>query len=140
MQASEHLPAIIELIDRLISVGAYPASGREAILDALRLREEQRSTGIGGGIAIPHAFSDDITEVTAIFGRSRQGIEFASLDNAPVHYIVLFLVPRAEYTLHLRTLAAIAKILNSGEVRNQLSEAANEAEILDILSLKTAKA
>jgi mannitol/fructose-specific phosphotransferase system IIA component (Ntr-type) len=139
MQATEHWPAITELIERLIAVGAYPAAGRDAILEALRLREEQRSTGIGGGIAIPHAFSDDITEVTAIFGRSKAGIEFASLDNAPVHYIVLFLVPRAEYTLHLRTLAAIAKILNSGEVRNQLSEAADESEILDILTLKTAR-
>lgn len=139
MQAVEHWPAIVELIDRLIEVGAYPAGGRDSILEALRQREEQRSTGIGGGIAIPHAFSDDIAEVTAIFGRSLAGIEFGSLDNAPVHYIVLFLVPRAQYTLHLRTLAAIAKILNSGEVRNQLSEAADVAEILDILALKPAR-
>ncbi|MCB1091030.1 MAG: PTS sugar transporter subunit IIA [Verrucomicrobiae bacterium] len=140
MQATEHWPAIVELIDRLIAVGAYPESGKESILDSLRQREDQRSTGIGGGIAIPHAFSDDITEVTAIFGRSKEGIEFGSLDNAPVHYIVLFLVPREQYTLHLRTLAAIAKILNSGEVRNLLAEAANEQEILDILALRTVKA
>ena len=139
MQAVEHWPAILELVDHLISVGAYPAAGREGILGALREREEQRSTGIGGGIAIPHAFSDDIAEVTAIFGRSRAGIEFGSLDNAPVHYIVLFLVPRSQYTLHLRTLAAIAKILNSGDVRNQLAEAADEREILEVLTLKPAR-
>lgn len=139
MDATEHWPAIVELVDRLISVGAYPDSGREAILDSLRDREEQRSTGIGGGIAIPHAFSDDIQEVTAIFGRSAAGIEFGALDNAPVHYVVLFLVPRAQYTLHLKTLAAIAKILNSAGVRTQLADAAGEAEILDILTMKAAR-
>ncbi len=139
MEATEHWPAIIELVDRLIAVDAYPESGREAILASLHDREEQRSTGIGGGIAIPHAFSDDISEVTAIFGRSSGGIEFGALDNAPVHYVVLFLVPREQYTLHLRTLAAIAKILNSGEIRNQLSEAGDAAEILDVLALKSAR-
>ncbi len=137
MEATEHWPAILELVDRLVANGDYPASGRETILASLHDREEQRSTGIGGGIAIPHAFSDDIEEVTAIFGRSTGGIEFGALDNAPVHYIVLFLVPREQYTLHLRTLAAIAKILNSAEVRNRLSEAGSVSEILDVLALKS---
>lgn len=139
MEATEHWPAIIELVDRLIAVDAFPVSGRETILASLHDREDQRSTGIGGGIAIPHAFSDDISEVTAIFGRSTGGIEFGALDNAPVHYVVLFLVPREQYTLHLRTLAAIAKILNSGEIRNQLAEADDASEILDVLALKSAR-
>lgn len=140
MDATEHWPAIVELVDHLIEVGAYPESGRETILASLQDREDQRSTGIGGGIAIPHAFSDDIEDVTAIFGRSPEGIDFGALDNAPVHYVVLFLVPREQYTLHLRTLAAIAKILNSGGVRTQLADATDHQDILDILSLKTARA
>lgn len=140
MDATEHWPAIVELVDHLIEVDAYPESGREAILASLQDREDQRSTGIGGGIAIPHAFSDDIDDVTAIFGRSSEGIDFGALDNAPVHYVVLFLVPREQYTLHLRTLAAIAKILNSGGVRTQLADAADKQDILDILALKTARA
>ncbi|MCB1234581.1 MAG: PTS sugar transporter subunit IIA [Verrucomicrobiae bacterium] len=139
MRATEHWSAIVELIDHLIARGLFPAGGRESVLEALRQREDQRSTGIGGGIAIPHAFSDDIDEVTAVFGRSREGIEFNALDNAPVHYVVLFIVPREQYNLHLRTLAAIAKILNSGEIRNQLAEADDAAEILDVLELRTAR-
>ncbi|MCB1061998.1 MAG: PTS sugar transporter subunit IIA [Verrucomicrobiae bacterium] len=137
MEATEHWPAIVELVDQLVATGNYPETGRETILASLHDREEQRSTGIGGGIAIPHAFSDDIEEVTAIFGRSAGGIDFGAIDNAAVHYIVLFLVPREQYTLHLRTLAAIAKILNNGNVRNQLAEAADITEILDVLALKT---
>ena len=140
MQATEHWPAIEELIDHLIASGAFPETGRPSILDSLRDREDQRSTGIGGGIAIPHAFSDQIEEVTAIIGRSPGGIDFGALDNAPVNFVVLFVVPTEQYTLHLRTLAAIAKILNSGEVRTQLAAAADRDEILDVLAMRATRA
>ena len=77
---------------------------------------------------------DDIDEVIAVFGRSIEGIDFCALDNAPVHYTVLFVVPRSQYTLHLKTLAAIAKKLNSGDVRNNLAEATSEEGIIKILA------
>jgi mannitol/fructose-specific phosphotransferase system IIA component (Ntr-type) len=78
------------------------------MLEALKAREEQVSTGIGSGVAIPHAFSD-ILRGGRGFGRSKAGIDFEAIDNAPVHFIILFIVPRKDYHLHLRTLAAIAK-------------------------------
>jgi mannitol/fructose-specific phosphotransferase system IIA component (Ntr-type) len=87
------------------------------------------STGIGFGIAIPHASSDRITEVVAAFGRSSKGIEFDSLDNAPVKFIVLFVVPKDQFQTHLRTLAAIAKFLNDRTTRERLAAAADSAEI-----------
>ena len=110
------------------------ASKRKPVLEAFRDREDQCSTGIGAGIAIPHAFLDDIDNVIAVFGRSPEGIDFCALDNAPVHYVVLFVVPRSQYTLHLKTLAAIAKKLNSGDVRNLLATATNGEEIIKILA------
>lgn len=133
MEATEHWPAIKELVDHLISSGDLAASKRTPVLEAFRDRENQCSTGIGAGIAIPHAFLDDIDNVIAIFGRSIEGIDFCALDNAPVHYVVLFIVPRSQYTLHLKTLAAIAKKLNSGDVRNLLATAATGEEIIKIL-------
>lgn len=77
--------------------------------------------------------------MVASFGRSSEGIDFCSIDNNPVHFAVLFLVPREQYNLHLKTLAAIAKILNSGEIRNQLSDATSEERILDVLSQRSAR-
>lgn len=139
MRATEHWPAIVELIDGLIEAGAFPSGGREEILEAFRRREDLRSTGVGVGIAIPHAFSDRITEVTAVFGRSREGIEFDAADGVPVRYVVLFIVPRAEYSQHLAVLGAIAKTLNNPEIRQQLAGAADAEEISDILELKTAR-
>lgn len=140
MRATEHWPAIVESIDRLIEIGAYPVAGREEILEAFRRREDQRSTGVGAGIAIPHAFSGRVTEVTAVFGRSREGIEFDAADGIPVRYLVLFIVPSAEYSQHLAVLGAIAKTLNNPEIRDRLAAAADEAEICEILALKTARA
>ena len=76
MQATERWSAIVELIDLLVSRGQIKAADRDTVLGALRAREETMSTGIGFGIAIPHASSDRVGEVVAAFGRSSKGIEF----------------------------------------------------------------
>jgi len=98
----------------------------------LKKREEQMSTGIGFGIAIPHATFDRIEEVVASFGRSSQGIEFDALDNAPVKFVVLFIVPKNPSQTHLRSLASIAKFLNTRSIRESLAAAKTADEILAI--------
>jgi len=138
MQSDEQFPAIAELVERLVTSGTLPPAKQAEALAALTAREEQRSTGIGGGIAIPHCFLSDLESVVAIFGRSTGGIDFCALDRAPVHFVVLFIVPESQHTLHLKTLAAIAKILNSAETRSRLAEASDEAGLFEILSLKAA--
>jgi mannitol/fructose-specific phosphotransferase system IIA component (Ntr-type) len=136
MKALEHWPAIVELVDHLVGCGRLPATLREEVLAALKSREDQVSTGIGSGVAIPHAFSDHLQEVAAVFGRSKTGIDFEAIDNAPVHFVILFIVPRKDYHLHLRTLAAIAKMFTNCEVRRRFGEAQNRDEILAILDSK----
>lgn len=136
MKATEHWPAIVELVDFLTELGDIPKDCYESILNALEAREAQVSTGIGSGVAIPHTFSDTMEEVVAVFGRSRNGIDFEALDNAPVHFIILFIVPRKDYHLHLRTLAAIAKMFTNCEVRRKLAAASTRNEILGILDPK----
>lgn len=140
MTSDEHWPAIVELVDHLIAEESLNEDQREPALAALRKREDQRSTGIGGGIAIPHSFLPDLEEVVAIFGRSTPGVDFCAVDRAPVHFIVLFLVPESQHTLHLKTLAAVAKILNSADTRNRLGQAKDENEILNILFQRPAVA
>ena len=140
MSAGEHWPAIVELIDRLVSCAALPGEMQEEILAALKLREEQVSTGVGHGVAIPHAFSEKLDKVITIFGRSQAGIDFESLDDKPVHFVILFLVPKKDYHLHLQTLAAIAKMFTNAEIRRRLGEAGCHQEILDIFAGKPPKA
>ena len=132
MEATERWPAIVELIDLLVRQGRIRGDDREAILASLKQREETMSTGIGFGIAIPHASSDRVSKVVAAFGRSTKGIEFEALDNAPVRFVVLFVVPKDQFQTHLRTLAAIAKFLNDRSVRERLGAATSAEDILQI--------
>lgn len=132
MKAIERWPAIVELIDLLTKLGKIKSPDRDSILASLKQREETMSTGIGFGIAIPHASSDRIDEVVASFGRSSHGIEFDALDNAPVKFVVLFVVPKNQFQTHLRTLASIAKFLNDRSVRESLAQAKSAEEILAI--------
>lgn len=137
MKAIERWPAILEIVDMLIAVGKIDGKDRDSVLAGLRQREETMSTGIGFGIAIPHASSDCVSEVIAGFGRSPQGIEFDSLDNDPVHFIVLFVVPRDQFQTHLRTLAAIAKFLNDRIVREELGKASDTAAIYRVFESRS---
>src|SRR5207342_3591266 len=139
MKAKERWSAIVELIDLLVSLGKIKPHDRDSILAALRQREETMSTGIGFGIAIPHCSSDRLEEVVAAFGRSTTGIEFDALDNAPVKFVVLFIVPKNQFQTHLRTLASIAKFLNDRSVRESLATAATKEEILAIFQERAPK-
>lgn len=136
MKAVEHWPSIIELVDHLVVTGQLPPEQQAEMLEAFRVREEQVSTGIGLGVAIPHAFSDHLEKVIAVFGKSKVGIDFQALDDAPVHFIVLFVVPRKGYHMHLQTLSAIAKMFTNVEVRRQLGLAETREQILEILDPK----
>ena len=139
MKSEGHWTAIVELVDHLVAAGMLPQGQRDDALASLKAREEQVSTGIGSGVAIPHAFSDTLENVVTVFGRSAKGIDFEAIDNAPVHFIILFIVPRKDYHLHLRTLAAIAKLFTNCEVRRQLAAAETRDEILAILDCKPSR-
>lgn len=130
--AGERWEAIAELVDCLVKSGKILQEDREQVMDSIRQREETMSTGIGFGIAIPHASSDKVDEVVAAFGRSVKGVEFDSLDGQPVFFIVLFVVPKDQFQTHLRTLAAIAKFLNDKAVRDDLGNAPDQAAILRV--------
>lgn len=136
MKSEGHMDAIIELVDHLVDVNLLSASLKEEVMESLRVREEQVSTGIGYGVAIPHAFSEKLDHVVTVFGRSAKGIDFEALDHCPVHSVVLFLVPKKDYHMHLQTLAAIAKMFTNCEIRKQLAAAESRTEILDILAGK----
>jgi mannitol/fructose-specific phosphotransferase system IIA component (Ntr-type) len=137
--ADERWGAIAELVDRLVSVGTISTADRDDVLASIRQREETMSTGIGFGIAIPHASSEKVSDVVAAFGRSVRGVQFDSLDDQPVFFIVLFVVPKDQFQTHLRTLAAIAKFLNDKAVREDLGSATDAAAILRVFENRSTR-
>ena len=131
--------ATASIIDHLIARGLLHTDLREEVLELLQERERQISTGIGSGVAIPHAFSDSVDEVVAAFARSEGGVDFEALDNAPVNFIILFIVPKKKYSMHLQTLAAIARMFNNCEIRQQLMDAQNAHDVLDIFASRPSR-
>ena len=124
---------IEELVDQLVSAKKIKKNMRNDIVNALMEREALGSTGIGQGIAIPHAKSSKINNLVAAFGTSKKGVEFQSLDSEPVNVIFLLVAPTNSTGLHLKALAKISKILKNKFIRQSLRDAGKPEEIMKTL-------
>jgi len=96
-------------------------------------REELGSTGIGGGIAIPHGKLSTIEDITVGFGLSKNGIEYDSLDNKPVHIFFLLITPESSTGGHLKVLAQISKLLKMDHFKQDLRSADSAEHIYNII-------
>ena len=96
-------------------------------------REQLGSTGIGGGIAIPHGKLGSVKSIIVGFGLSRKGIEYDSLDNKPVHIFFLLLTPENSTGGHLKVLAQISKLLKMDRFKKELMTAESVDDIYDII-------
>lgn len=131
LASKEKEGAISELVEALLK--AKKIASREKMVKILLDREELGSTGIGSGVAIPHAKTDDIDNVLIAFGSSNEGIEFASLDNKPVYLVFLMLAPLSSTGIHLKALAKISRMTKSNRCRPSLRKAQSAEEILKII-------
>ncbi len=82
----------------------------DILYDGLKAREETMSTGIGGGIGLPHAMSNDTKEAAVLLVRCSEPIDFESLDAVPVKVIVALVAPEGKPDLHLQILASLARL------------------------------
>ena len=95
----------------------------DKVLEALLEREALGSTGLGAGVAVPHARLEGVDRVTAVFVRLDTPVAYGSVDDRPVDLLfALFAPPRAGAD-HLRALAAVSRALRSSEMREQLRQA-----------------
>ena len=125
--------AISALLALLQAEDAFSPDQHAEILADLRAREQQVSTGIGFGLAIPHAFVRGITSPKISLGRCLGGIEFDAVDARPVNVVLLMLAPHGNYRQHIATLSSVAKCFADREVFTRILEAESAAEILQII-------
>jgi PTS system nitrogen regulatory IIA component len=93
------------------------------ILDALTEREQAGSTGVGHGVAAPHARLEGLDRMRGVFVRLEQPVEFESVDDQPVDLIFALFAPKDAGTEHLRALARVSRLLRQAELRQQLRQA-----------------
>ena len=95
----------------------------EEFTEVLLERESLGSTGIGGGIAIPHGKMGGIRRTVIVFGRSIKGVDFEAVDSRPCHLFFLLAAPDGSAGLHLKALARISRLLRNEDFRQRLLEA-----------------
>ncbi len=131
MRSRTKKEAIKELLTKLKENGFI--KDEKEILETVMEREKLGSTGIGQGIAVPHAKSDQIENLVAALGISKTGIDFNSLDGEQVNIVFLVLAPTKSVGLHLKALAKIARLLKDRVFRNALKDAQSPEEIMDLI-------
>jgi len=121
-----------EVIDELISVlvETGKVSDKEVFKQAVLKREGEFSTGIGMGIAIPHGKSSAVTEASIVFGLSKAGVDYESMDDKPAHLFFLIAVPEESSDVHLRALSEISRKLMHTETREQIFNATSFEEFI----------
>lgn len=95
----------------------------DSFVKAVNKREQEFTTGIGGGIAIPHGKSDVVTSACIAYGKSRKGVAWDSLDNHPVYAIFMLAIPDEEDEVHLDMLSKLARKLMHKEVQESIHQA-----------------
>jgi PTS system nitrogen regulatory IIA component len=131
IRATDKAGVIREFAGLLASAGKVrdPEELARTVLD----REAQGSTGIGDGIAIPHAKSASLRESIVAFGRSRKGVDFQTLDGRPAYLFFLLVSPSDQPGEHLKTLARISRLIRNAALRERLLASSGRDEIQRLL-------
>ncbi len=119
---------VLEELAEVIS-SHEPSIDKGALVKVLVERERLGSTGIGDGVAIPHGKMNGVSRPIISFGRSRQGLDFDSMDGQPAHLFFLLIAPEDSSSVHLQVLAKIAKILKNRDFRKKLMEPGTKKEL-----------
>ena len=125
-----------EMVEALKSAQKISPKDTENILEALAKREKLGSTGIGGGVAVPHTKHVSISRLMGTLARSKSGIEFDALDGEPVHLLFLLLSPSESSSSHLAALERIATLIRDNDFRRFIAMAHSKKEMLEILKEK----
>lgn len=120
-----------EMVDMLVQ--AFEINHRDEILEAVLSREKQKSTGIGCGLAVPHAKVDYVDRMCMVAATVPAGIDFDTLDQEPVYLLMLIVSPSNTVGPHIKALSSVARIMADAEVRSELIQASSAAEFLNTL-------
>ncbi|MEW6238107.1 MAG: PTS sugar transporter subunit IIA [Candidatus Omnitrophota bacterium] len=124
-----------EAIRELAAIAAKSGkvSNLDKLVESLMAREKIQTTGIGYGMAIPHATAEGVRGVVLVLGISKKGIDFESLDGRPVHLVFLLAGEPRLQTSFLSILSKISRYFRKETFRNEILQAESAQEILSLL-------
>ena len=130
-EPSDKVGLLKELAARAASALDLPA---DAVASEIEKRDELGSTGIGGGVSIPHARFREVKKPFGLLVRLKHAIEFDAIDGQPVDIVFLLLLPASSQLDQLNALAAVARKLRDPEVLRKLRAATNEPELFQAIT------
>ncbi len=131
LQSREKTPALREVAELLAQskcVGNF-----EAFFNEILQRERVSNTALGHEVAIPHARTDQCSDILIAVGRSREGVDFEAKDGQPVRLIFLIGTPKQMVTDYLRVVGTLARLLRQDDLRQRLLEAPDDAAFIKII-------
>ena len=131
LKAVDARGAIDELVAHLADIGLI--ENPTAISEIVWNREQQRSTGIGDGIAVPHGRCDRVKQIVAAIGLAPDPINFNAGDGKPVSLIVLLVSPTENTSVHVQALGAISRRLSDERARNAIRQSTDAQALFDLL-------
>jgi mannitol/fructose-specific phosphotransferase system IIA component (Ntr-type) len=133
LKAKDRDGAIAELLSALDKAGRLGRGKCRKIINAVIERENEASTGMGKGIAVPHVKHQAVKNAVAAIGRSTTGIDFSALDKRPVYSVILLVSPVGDPDRHLQAMEKIFKHLQQERFRRFLRQSQTVEEIEDLL-------
>ena len=119
--------------------GNYKVIDHDRLIKVLSDREALASTAIGEGVAIPHGKLPDLGDIKACLARTRDGVDFDSMDGKPTHIFIVMVAPENSTGIHLKALARISRVFKDTDFLRRLLEAPNADEMYAALSEEDAK-
>jgi len=119
------------IVDDLDAKGLI--ADREVAMRDLLAREDVMSTGVGNGVAIPHAYTDGVDRLLVSLYRTKEGVNFGAPDDADVSLFFVVLGPRASRREHIRVLAKISRLIGHADFREDLRRAGNAGAVMAVL-------
>ncbi|HGL3812599.1 TPA: fructose PTS transporter subunit IIA, partial [Enterococcus faecium] len=130
LQATDKKGAIDEMVQKMFDAGRI--SDIETYKEGILAREAQTSTGLGDGIAMPHAKNSAVKEATVLFAKSQKGVDYEALDGQPTYLFFMIAAPEGANDTHLQALAALSRLLIDADFVGKLKEANTPEEVQDL--------
>jgi mannitol/fructose-specific phosphotransferase system IIA component (Ntr-type) len=133
LKSSQKEDAIHEMVAALVAAGKMDEASSKKVFEALIDREKLGSSGIGGGVAVPHAKHESVRDLVGVMGRSKKGINFDALDGEPVYVLFLLLSSKSASGTHLEALAYISRLVRDENFLQRFRQAESDDEFRDLL-------
>ncbi len=133
LEAKDRDGAITELVAALVKAGQIPTESGKDVTKAVIKRENEASTGMGKGVAVPHVKHAVVKKVIAAVGHSGTGLDFAALDEQPVYSVILLISPVGNPDKHLQAMENIFRHLQKERFRKFLRQCRAPKQLEDLL-------